>query len=404
MKILLVSNRFPPKVVGGAEITAATIATGLSNRNHHVYCVTLSDNLGTGRPSRTDNGRVIILEVPNFNIYNQFDKRERGALAKLFFACLDNFNIAASFFSFLILRRVRPDIILCHNIKGIGPAFWIAAKLARVPLVQVVHDYWLACPRATMYNEQRRCEVQCISCKLLSAPKRALSHRLVSDFVAVSNFVRIRMKSLGYFGEKSGNVVYNARKLFDPSNTKWSRRLVSSPYKIGYIGRIEPEKGIEYIFSSVNLLPFPVELHIAGRDSNGTLEQVRKKFPNVLVVIRGFVSPAEFYPSVDVVVVPSDWDEPLGNVAFEAWEFSIPSIVSSRGGLPEVVGDRKSSVFDPDDPLSLPALLTDLFQSQESYDLRSQNAFSRRSKFLVNEQIDQYEKILMDSIKMYEDT
>ena len=48
--------------------------------------------------------------------------------------------------------------------------------------------------------------------------------------------------------------------------------------------------------------------------------------------------PAEFLERIDLLVVPSVWEEPFGRVAAEAMINSIPALVSDRGSLPQVVG------------------------------------------------------------------
>jgi glycosyltransferase involved in cell wall biosynthesis len=60
------------------------------------------------------------------------------------------------------------------------------------------------------------------------------------------------------------------------------------------------------------------------------------------------MSPATFYDSVDVTVVPSLWHEPLARVIFESFAHGVPVLASSRGGSPElVVPGRTGWLFDP---------------------------------------------------------
>jgi glycosyltransferase involved in cell wall biosynthesis len=62
--------------------------------------------------------------------------------------------------------------------------------------------------------------------------------------------------------------------------------------------------------------------------------------------------------AVDVVVVPSVWEEPFGLVAAEAQLVGVPVVASNRGALPEVVIDGRSGlIFDPEDPRTLAAAI-----------------------------------------------
>jgi glycosyltransferase involved in cell wall biosynthesis len=56
------------------------------------------------------------------------------------------------------------------------------------------------------------------------------------------------------------------------------------------------------------------------------------------------VSPADFLPTIDLLVVPSNWGEAFGLVAAEALSARVPVIVSDDGALPEVVGTEHSYI------------------------------------------------------------
>jgi glycosyltransferase involved in cell wall biosynthesis len=49
-------------------------------------------------------------------------------------------------------------------------------------------------------------------------------------------------------------------------------------------------------------------------------------------------TPADYFALTRILLVPSVWDEPFGRVAAEAMINAIPTIVSDRGSLPQVVG------------------------------------------------------------------
>jgi glycosyltransferase involved in cell wall biosynthesis len=60
-----------------------------------------------------------------------------------------------------------------------------------------------------------------------------------------------------------------------------------------------------------------------------------------------------FYSEIDVLVVPSLWDEPAGMVISEAMHHGVPALASNRGGLGEIGREHQSAyLFDPDCPSS----------------------------------------------------
>ncbi len=68
----------------------------------------------------------------------------------------------------------------------------------------------------------------------------------------------------------------------------------------------------------------------------------------------GFVRPKDFFPEIDVLVVPSLWHDISPKVIDEANEYGVPVISSNRGGMVEKVEEgRTGFLFDPDYPSSL---------------------------------------------------
>jgi glycosyltransferase involved in cell wall biosynthesis len=129
--------------------------------------------------------------------------------------------------------------------------------------------------------------------------------------------------------------------------------------KIGYVGRISPEKGIEILFESLQLLKsnFQIdsELFVVGK---GNWEYIAKLklFASKLDITVQFIdynhAPYEFLGSrVDLIVIPSKWEETLGRVAFEASVNGFQVMVSDIGGLPEAasLSGKDFFTFTPGD-------------------------------------------------------
>ena len=77
------------------------------------------------------------------------------------------------------------------------------------------------------------------------------------------------------------------------------------------------------------------------------------------------MAPSEFLPTLDVLVVPSLWEEPLGWVVLEALSHGTPVIVTPHGGMPEVVRDGIDGIVLPDDhPSSIREALARLIEDR----------------------------------------
>ena len=175
MKICLCGNRFPPNVVGGAEVVVHDLALQLKARGHDVSVLTLADSR---KGSRTVVDDLDVRIVPNVNIYNQFEHAVRSGPKKAVFGVIDTFNPLMFMLAWRQLKSLRPDVLCTNNLKGMGPAVWIAARMLRIPVVHVMHDYWLICPTATRFKNGAACTGSCNGCAKVSARGFCLQARV----------------------------------------------------------------------------------------------------------------------------------------------------------------------------------------------------------------------------------
>jgi len=75
--------------------------------------------------------------------------------------------------------------------------------------------------------------------------------------------------------------------------------------------------------------------------------------PAARIEFLGFVAPAEFYKQVDVVVVPSIWEEPGPIVVADAQAAGKPFLGTSFGGIPEAIKNGAAGWLTGSDPDSL---------------------------------------------------
>ena len=144
-----------------------------------------------------------------------------------------------------------------------------------------------------------------------------------------------------------------------------------------FVGTIEPRKNLETLFAAyeqvVHDIPDAPPLVLAGRTvehSADILARLRDRAAIAARVrVRGYVSDEErsgLYREAAMLVLPS-LDEGFGMTAVEAMQVGTPVIVSTRGALPEVVGDAGLQV-DALDVQGLAAgitlLLTDTARSR----------------------------------------
>ena len=72
----------------------------------------------------------------------------------------------------------------------------------------------------------------------------------------------------------------------------------------------------------------------------------------------------DFFESIDLLIVPSLWNEPFGRVVIEAYSYHCPVLMAKNGGLDELVYDGISCGFNSNSKNELTTLISN-FCSEE---------------------------------------
>ena len=346
MKILIISTLYPPHVVGGAEKAAAELAEAMVRHGHVVVVVSLHP--GSGEVVENRNG-VRVYRLPIDNFYWPFGREQKpNPFYRLAWHIREIWNPAAARRIGKILDAETPDVVNTHNVCGFSLAAWCEVKRRKVRLVHTLHDYYLMCPRCTLFRNGRCCQKRCLDCKLLTSKKRGLS-RLPDAIVSVSQHALSEHVSRHYLENVHSTVIYNIQRHAKSSfREKPDIRLLSADLVFGFIGRVEQEKGIETLLEATKQLNQPNwRLKIAGRGLNDYIQNLRRTYVDSRIEWLGFTDSSEFYSSVDAVVIPSLWAEPLPYVVVESLHAGRGLICSSSGGIPEIARLSQMVEFFP---------------------------------------------------------
>ncbi len=350
MRILYISSLYPtplhPKVVGGAERAARALAERMVEAGHEVEVV-------RGIPpdaaptAETVNG-VRVYGAPIRNIYWPFGGERPNPLRRLAWHFKDDVGSAPALVAER-LRAFRPDIVHSHTLAGLTTEVWKLAKAQGARVIHTMHDYYLLCPRSTLYRRGQPCETIDASSRALTAVRRARTKN-VDAIVGVSGANLDLHRRNGLFANVARSAVIGPSVIATAHPLARRDRTADARLAFGYIGRMTEEKGVYDLARALSALPQDrVVLRMAG-NADPSLRDELQALAGRPIDFLGFVDPVEFFSSIDVTVVPSRWHDPAPLAVTDSLLYGRPVLGARRGGIPEYMGTPAYGwTYDPAD-------------------------------------------------------
>jgi glycosyltransferase involved in cell wall biosynthesis len=283
-------------------------------------------------------------------------------------------------------RSARPDIIYANSFFSL-PWALATARVTGAPIVCHLHG----CAGAPLGRQASRWA------------------RGVGAFIAPSEFVRNEWVRNGLPAEKIqtiyGGVAPGEYPPGDATDQAESRRRLGLPpdvFTALFLGRVVPEKGVEVLLEAWKLVDID--------PSEGTLLIVGPGHPDYVRALAAGTD-AVFLPTradviaplhaADVVVVPSQWEEPFGRVVIEAMAAGRPVLASRSGGIPEILtGQFAGNLFEKGDTQALGHLLRRAIADRgRQPDLSNRCALHIREHFSLTERVDELEALFLEVLK-----
>lgn len=338
MKILIVNTMYSPSKVGGAEISVQSLAEGFHKKGHQVIIVSLfSEN----KVYQVNGLPVINRKIEN--IYWPFLDKKQSIIKRILWHYKDSNNNRYDSFFLDLFKKESPDILFTNNLSGFSANVWEIARNEGIKVVHTLRDYYLQCPNSTKFKNNTNCIGQCFECKVLTKRKKTLSNKV--DYVfGISRFILNNHFENGYFKGVSNSVVYNGFDLQFRAKTNHT-----STIRLGFMGQITPSKGVALLIDCLNEFEgLNWELKIAGNISDNYKKKLREINPSPKIQFLGYMKSSPFFETIDILVVPSLWNEPFGRVIIEAIMNSTPVLGADVGGIPELLSNNPNFLFRPD--------------------------------------------------------
>ncbi|MBI4079159.1 MAG: glycosyltransferase family 4 protein [Candidatus Levybacteria bacterium] len=126
---------------------------------------------------------------------------------------------------------------------------------------------------------------------------------------------------------------------------------------LGFIGRMAPEKGIEFAIDAAKAVGMSIRVATSTQTENinsAYYEQnIKKRLDPSFVLLTGFMNDIgrnKFLSQATCLLFPIQWEEPFGMVLIEAMASGTPVVAFARGSVPEIVVDGKTGfLINPSD-------------------------------------------------------
>lgn len=346
MNILVISQEYPPYLMGGVATHVQELVKGLVAAGHCVHVFTYSMECTF---CIQDYGATIhFFHFPFKNRKDQYDG-EMHEVRQL--NCM-----MADYIKSVLNNGHAPDLIHAHE--------WLTFECAEqlrthfnIPVVMTIHMVWATLVENIVPHPQSKEVIQLEqSCCQRADKVIAVSQAIKDEVVTHCNVDRGRV-----------DVVFNGfdAALFDPAAitleaiTAENRQLgLGRDRMVLFAGRLSPQKGLSALLrSAMHVLKEREDVRyvIAGRLDRGgysdllmTMVQRHPKLKNKVLFLDRVLRTrlAVLYKLATLVVVPSLY-EPFGYAAVEPMAAAKPVIATATGGLAEIIEDGRSGLLVP---------------------------------------------------------
>jgi len=350
--LLFVTNLYPPYVVGGNEMLCDDVVRGLRRRGHQVSVL-----CGRGRDLPTDPDVVGALDL-------DLDRKEETLLGGRVPSAAEAIRLHfLSTASYAATRRMiaerRPDLVVVWNLYMASMAPLVAAVRSGTPVVVHVCDKWL-------YFGLYDIEALLVATVWWKRAALALARRTAQPLlralarprrlVAISDFLKAFYVAAGITPE-----AIDVEHLGIPTDmftfAPRAPRPGDAPLKLLFVGSLWEGKGPHTAVRALaRLIHGGIRAHL---DICGSGPESFAKVLRSVIAEEGVADSVTLHGRVerdvvrrlcqedDVLVFPSEWDEPFAAVPIEAMSCGMAVVATTAGGTPEAIVDGETGLLVP---------------------------------------------------------
>lgn len=352
MKILVISNLYPPHAIGGYEERCRQITEGLAARGHDMRVLT--SHHGLPAPCVDEQGIHRELRVHGFFGHPWL------SMGKLY--ALEKHNHAAVRAQ---IEAFQPDLIHVWNLGGISKSLILTLRDIGRPTVYDISDHWIAQSlRADVWlrwwNGLTHSTLATFASKCLRALGAKTWLRSQAPFAAWGQiefpsiyFCSGRLKQITR--ESGWPVDHGAVIHCGVKTATFAQRPVSDRFtKLLYVGRLHDDKDPLTAVKALGRLAaagnddLTLDLYGRGDDDyvallNSTADELGIA-DRVALKSTDAAGMRQVYADYDALLFTSAWEEPFALTPLEAMSAQLPVISTLLGGSEELVRDGENAL------------------------------------------------------------
>lgn len=405
MRILFLSNLYPPHVIGGYETLCREAVEGLMERGHRVSVLT--STYGYGREVMEDNVHRLLSLESDLQFYKMknawsYPKRNQRNLEHL-----DR-----------LIKNEKPDIVFIWGMWNLSKR--VAEEAERLMGPRVV--YYLANPWPIEVNMHQKFWDAPATSFVRNIVKKAM--RIPARFILRDEWQKVPLRfehapccSIAQRDQlldagvplKDAPVIYEGvdlrNYLTQAEKRDWEN--ADGILSLVFVGILAEHKGVHITIEALKQLSADerkrVSLTILGKGHEQYTERLHKLVQtNQLSDVVTFCDPIPrsklpgFLGRFDVLLLPSIWSEPLARIMQEGLASGMVVIGSATGGTAEtIIHGRNGLLFKSGDSAELAEQVRFLLDHPERQRaLAKEGMRTARERFDINIMIGEIEKYL----------
>lgn len=389
MRILVISNYYPPAYQGGYELSCKETVDFLLQKGHEVFILT--GIYQEKQPITHYNGMQC--GVP-LRILQYIDYSNGGFIDK---HKVERFNYRITY---QVVKDVRPDIAFVWNQKGVSVGPVIALQKLHQKRMFYIGDFWPYSYRNPGFGSGFKRFIK----KLL--PFTVGGELLIDPVIVVSNWMK----------DEIVTVLHSKRVFVIPEGVKASEAISHDygfhPLRFLFSGRIEPKKGLDYAIRALALCKtnnpaFDFLFDVFGFEEDSAYFNRCKQLTKELgidsyVIFKGNTDQIEReYEQHHVLLMPTLSREAFGKVIIEAMTKGMLIVTTNRYGPGEIITSGEDGFScDPTDTENLANILLKIYDSPDIIDSMGEAA---RQKVWTNYEFvsikERIEQTLINEVK-----